>query len=125
MARSAWKGPFVAVSVLRDVMALAQKHPEWWSRGRFKGVKAPEVINTQARSSTILPDFLGCKFEVHNGRSYVPLEVTEEMIGHRFGEFALTRKVRAPRPLLWAGRCGMVACLLHPGALQAPWVRAL
>lgn len=93
MARSAWKGPFVAVNLLKDVIALAQKNPEWWSTGRFKGIKAPEVINTQSRSSTILPDFLHCKFGIHNGRTYVPLEITEEMVGHRFGEFALGKQV--------------------------------
>jgi small subunit ribosomal protein S19 len=93
MARSAWKGPYVAVSLLQDVIALAQKHPEWWSRGRFMGVKAPAQINTHSRTSTILPDFLRCKFGVYNGKEFVALEVSEGMVGHRFGEFSPSRKV--------------------------------
>eukprot|EP00798_Chlamydomonas_sp_ICE-L_P016525 gene16528-22752_t len=91
MPRAVWKGPFVAVSLLQDVMALARKHPEWWSRGRFQGVNAPEIVNTQSRASVVLPDFLGCKFGVHNGKSYVPIEVTEPMVGHKLGEFSATR----------------------------------
>lgn len=92
MPRSAWKGPFVAVSLLQDVIALARRHPDWWSKGRFQGVKAPEVINTQSRASTILPDFLRCKFGVHNGKTYIPIEVTEAMVGHKLGEFSPTIK---------------------------------
>ncbi|KAJ9504891.1 hypothetical protein QJQ45_009807 [Haematococcus lacustris] len=91
MGRPSWKGPYVAVSVLQDVIELARRHPQWWAKGRFQGVKSPEIINTDSRATTILPDFLRCKFGVHNGKSYVPLEVTEAMIGHRLGEFALTR----------------------------------
>ena len=93
MPRSAWKGPYVAVSLLQDVIALARKHPEWWSRGRFQGQKAPEVVNTFSRSSVILPDFLACKFGVHNGKSFVNMEVQEAMVGHRLGEFSPTKVV--------------------------------
>jgi len=88
-----WKGPYVAVSLLQDVMAMARRHPEWWMRDRFLGIKAPEVLCTNSRSSMILPDFLRCKFGVHNGRAYLPVEVTEAMIGHRLGEFSPTRVV--------------------------------
>lgn len=93
MPRSSWKGPYVAVSLLKDVVAFARSHTDWWTRGRFQGTKAPEVINTHARSSVILPDFLGLKFGVHNGKSYVPIEVSEPMVGHRLAEFAPTKKV--------------------------------
>ncbi|MEW5307275.1 MAG: hypothetical protein WDW38_002482 [Sanguina aurantia] len=93
MPRSVWKGPYVAVALLQDVISLARKHPDWWSKTRFLGMSAPEIINTHARSSVILPDFLGCKFGVHNGKSYLPMEVKEAMVGHRLGEFAPTRKI--------------------------------
>ncbi len=91
--RSAWKGPYVAVSLLKDVVSLARKHPEWWSRTRFLGEPAPAVIRTQSRASVILPDFLKCVFFVHAGNTRMArLEVTEPMVGHKFGEFAPTRK---------------------------------
>lgn len=103
MGRSAWKGPYVAVSLLRDVIAVARQHPEWWSKTRFQGAPAPAVIKTQSRASVILPDFLRCVFFVHNGnRRMVRLEVSENMVGHKFGEFAPTRKVG---PCLTAGVC--------------------
>lgn len=92
MGRSGWKGPYVAVTLLQDVIKLARKYPEWWSQGRFQGMKVPETINTHSRASTILPDFLGCRFGVHNGNSYVPIEVKDTMVGHRLGEFAQTKK---------------------------------
>lgn len=94
MGRAAWKGPYVAVSLLQKVITMAKRNPEWWSQGRFQGIRSPEVINTTSRASTILPDFLRCKFGIHNGMTFMPLEVTEAMIGHRFGEFAPSRKVR-------------------------------
>lgn len=94
MPRSAWKGPFVAVSLIKDVMNLAKAHPEWWSKGRFEGMAAPTVVRTDSRASVILPDFLKCVFFVHNGGPQMKrMEVTEAMIGHKFGEFAPTRKV--------------------------------
>ena len=91
MPRSLWKGPYVAVSLLKDVVAFARKHPQWWNRGRFQGEKAPAVITTHSRASVILPDFLALRFGVHNGRSFVNLEVQEAMVGHRLGEFAPTK----------------------------------
>lgn len=94
MGRSAWKGPYVAVSLLRDVIAVARQHPEWWSKTRFQGAPAPAIIKTHSRASVILPDFLRCVFFVHNGnKRMVRLEVSENMVGHKFGEFAPTRKV--------------------------------
>lgn len=60
MGRAVWKGPFVAVQLLRDVINLAGKNPEWWNKTRFQGVSAPETIKTKCRNSVILPDFLGC-----------------------------------------------------------------
>lgn len=92
MGRAVWRGPYVAVSLLKDVIALARKHTDWWNRGRFQGIMAPEEIKTRSRSSTILPDFLRCKFGVYNGMVYIPVDVTEAMVGHRLGEFSPTKK---------------------------------
>lgn len=66
--RPVWRGPYVAVKFMEEVASLAQRHPEWWTRGRFQGIKAPEVLNTQSRASTILPDFLRLKLGVYNGK---------------------------------------------------------
>lgn len=76
-----------------DMPACPRRNQDWWSKGRFQGVKAPEVINTHCRSSVVLPDFLHCKFGVHNGKDYVRIEVQEPMIGHKLGEFSPTRKI--------------------------------
>nr|AAS46754.1 mitochondrial ribosome small subunit component RPS19 [Pleurotus djamor] len=73
--RSAWKGPyFVAFPNLRDAV---QNHVP---------------IKTQARSCTILPNFVGIRFMVHNGKDYVPVLVTQDMVGHKLGEFSHTKK---------------------------------
>lgn len=79
MARSVKKGPFVDASLMKKVQA-AQKSPK------------KEVIKTWSRRSTIYPDFIGLTFAVHNGKDFVPVYVTEDMVGHKLGEFALTRK---------------------------------
>ena len=78
MARSIKKGPFVDGH-------LAKKVDEAVSSGSRK------VIKTWSRRSTITPDFLGMTFTVHNGRKFVPVFVTENMVGHKLGEFAPTR----------------------------------
>jgi small subunit ribosomal protein S19 len=78
MARSSWKGPFVHPSVFK------------------KAIKAKEEnrltpIQTWSRSSTILPQFVGLSFRVYNGRKFILVSVTEEMVGHKLGEFSHTR----------------------------------
>ena len=78
MARSVWKGPFVEGSLIKK----AEK-----SRQTVRS----EVIKTWSRRSTILPQFVGLTFGVHNGHKHIPVSVSEEMIGHKFGEFAPTR----------------------------------
>ena len=78
MARSTWKGPFVDAYLLKKADAA-----------RASGRK--DVIRTWSRRSTILPQFVGLTFGVHNGRKHVPVLVTENMVGHKFGEFAPTR----------------------------------
>jgi len=78
MTRSVWKGPFVDAYLLRKAEKVRES-------GRN------EVIRIWSRRSTILPQFVGLTFGVHNGQKHIPVSVTEEMIGHKFGEFAPTR----------------------------------
>ena len=78
MSRSTKKGPFVEESLFKKVEAL-----------NAKGDK--QVIKTWSRSSTIFPEFVGHTFAVHDGRKHVPVYVTEDMVGHKLGEFAPTR----------------------------------
>ena len=78
MARSVWKGPFVDGYLLR-------KAENARSSGRS------EIIKTWSRRSTILPQFVGLTFGVYNGRKFIPVLVTEDMIGHKLGEFSPTR----------------------------------
>ena len=78
MARSVWKGPFVDGYLLKK------------SENARQSVR-PEVIRTWSRRSTILPQFVGLTFAVYNGRKFLPVLVTEEMVGHKLGEFAPTR----------------------------------
>ena len=78
MSRSAKKGPYVAESLLKKVQ-------------RVKESGKREVIKTWSRRSTILPQFVGLTFGVHNGQKHVPVLVTEDMVGHKFGEFSPTR----------------------------------
>ena len=78
MARSIWKGPFVELSLLKKAEAAQEA-----------GGRAP--IKTWSRRSTILPQFVGLTFGVYNGNKHVPVSVSEEMVGHKFGEFSPTR----------------------------------
>ncbi|VDC04746.1 unnamed protein product [Peniophora sp. CBMAI 1063] len=73
--RSAWKGPFfVAFPNLRDALVNNV------------------AIRTKARACTILPNFVGLRFQVHNGKEYHPVTITQDMVGHKLGEFAHTKK---------------------------------
>jgi small subunit ribosomal protein S19 len=78
MTRSVWKGPFVDGYLLKKADAA-----------RSSGRK--EVIKIWSRRSTILPQFVGLTFGVYNGQKHIPVMVTEDMIGHKFGEFSPTR----------------------------------
>ena len=79
MARSLKTGPFVDEHLMKKVQEMNKS-----------GKK--EVIKTWSRRSTIFPDFIGHTFAVHNGKEHIPVYVTEDMVGHKLGEFALTRK---------------------------------
>ena len=78
MARSSWKGPFVDGYLLKKADAVS-------TSGR------KDVIKTWSRRSTILPQFVGLTFAVYNGHKHIPVNVTEEMIGQKFGEYSPTR----------------------------------
>lgn len=78
MSRSVWKGPFIEKSLLKKVEAA-----------RNSGKNS--VIKTWSRRSTILPHMVGLTFGVHNGRKFIPVLVSDQMIGHKLGEFAPTR----------------------------------
>ena len=78
MARSLKKGPFADESLLKKVE-------------KVRSSEKKEVIKTWSRRSTIFPDFVGLTFAVHDGRKFVPVYVTEDMVGHKLGEFVPTR----------------------------------
>ena len=78
MTRSVWKGPFVETTLLKKAQAASNSSKK-------------EVIKTWSRKSTILPQFVGLTFGVYNGHKFIPVTVTENMVGHKFGEFSPTR----------------------------------
>ena len=78
MTRSIWKGPFVDITLMKKAEKLSQS-------GR------KEVLKTWSRRSTILPEFVGLTIAVHNGKQHLPVYITDNMVGHKLGEFALTR----------------------------------
>jgi small subunit ribosomal protein S19 len=81
MSRSVKKGPYVHASVLKKIDAMNAKNEK-------------KVVKTWSRSSTILPSFVGHTIAVHDGRKHVPVYMTEDMVGHKLGEFAPTRTFR-------------------------------
>ena len=85
MSRGIWKGPFVHPSLLKKVDKLKDQ-----SR------KAP--IKTWSRNSTIIPEFVGHSFLIHNGKNFIPITVSEEMVGHKLGEFSPTRSFSGHTP---------------------------
>lgn len=80
MARSLKKGPYIEESLLRKVEKM--------------GGQDKKIIKTWSRRSTITPEFVGFTFAVHNGKKFIPVYVTENMVGHKLGEFAPTRTYR-------------------------------
>ena len=79
MSRSIWKGPFVDPSLLKKVEKL-------------KGQTNTSPIKTWSRKSTIIPEFVGHSFLIHNGKKFIPIKISEEMVGHKLGEFSPTRQ---------------------------------
>ena len=85
MSRSVWKGPFVDPSLIKKVDSLKNK---------------PSItpIKTWSRKSTIIPDFVGHSFLVYNGKKFIPIKISEEMVGHKLGEFSPTRQFSGHTP---------------------------
>ncbi len=81
MSRSVKKGPFIQAKLLKRVQQLNESGDK-------------KVLRTWSRASTIFPDFVGHTIGVHDGKKHVPVYVTEDMVGHKFGEFAPTRTYR-------------------------------
>ena len=81
MARSLKKGPFVDIRLTKKV-------------GDMRSRNDKKVVKTWARASTIAPEFIGLTFAVHNGNKFIPVYVTENMVGHKLGEFSPTRTYR-------------------------------
>ena len=82
MPRSLKKGPFVDEKLMKKILAMNEKNER-------------NVIKTWSRRSTIVPDFIGHTLAVHNGRKFIPVYVTENMVGHKLGEFSATRTFRS------------------------------
>ena len=85
MARSVWKGPFVEDSLIKKV-----------EKQKKETIKKP--IKTWSRKSTIIPDFVGISFLIYNGKKFIPITISEEMVGHKMGEFAPTRNFYGHTP---------------------------
>ena len=85
MTRAIWKGPFVHPSLLKKI-------------DKLKDVPNKKPIKTWSRNSTIIPDFVGHSFMIHNGKSFIPITISEEMVGHKLGEFAPTRIFKGHTP---------------------------
>jgi len=85
MSRSVWKGPFVDPSLLKKVEKL-------------KGQTAKSPIKSWARKSTIIPEFVGHSFLIYNGKKFIPIKISEEMVGHKLGEFSPTRQFSGHTP---------------------------
>ena len=81
MPRSLKKGPFVELKLMKKILGMNEKNER-------------NVIKTWSRRSTIIPDFIGHTLAVHNGRKFIPVYVTENMVGHKLGEFSPTRTYR-------------------------------
>ena len=85
MSRSVWKGPFVDPSLIKKVDKLKEQSN-----------KPP--IKTWSRKSTIIPEFVGFSFLIHNGKKFIPIRISEEMVGHKLGEFSPTRQFTGHTP---------------------------
>ena len=85
MARAVWKGPFVEESLINKVEKL-------------KNETNKKPIKTWSRKSTIIPDFVGFSFLIYNGKKFIPLTISEDMVGHKLGEFAPTRTYTGHTP---------------------------
>ena len=85
MSRSVWKAPFVDPSLIKKIE-------------KIKNQTNKTPIKTWSRKSTIIPEFVGYSFLIHNGRKFIPIKISEEMVGHKLGEFSPTRQFSGHTP---------------------------
>ena len=85
MTRAVWKGPFVEDSLIKKVE-------------KQKNETNKKPIKTWSRKSTIIPDFVGVSFLIYNGKKFIPITISEDMVGHKLGEFAPTRQFAGHTP---------------------------
>ena len=85
MSRSIWKGPYVDPNLIKKVE-------------KMKNLTNKKPIKTWARKSTIIPEFVGYSFLIHNGKKFIPIKISEDMVGHKLGEFSPTRQFSGHTP---------------------------
>ena len=85
MSRAIWKGPFVEPGLLAKVE-------------KMKNTSNKKPIKTWSRKSTIIPEFIGISFLIHNGKKFIPIKISDEMVGHKLGEFSPTRSFSGHTP---------------------------
>ena len=107
MSRSIWKGPFVEPALLAKVEKMTNA-----------AIKQP--IKTWSRKSTIIPDFVGLSFLIYNGKKFIPIKISEEMVGHKLGEFSPTRTFNGHTP---ADKKAAAAAPTSSPAKPAPGVK--
>ena len=105
MSRSVWKGPYVDPSLLKKVEKL-------------KGQTNSPPIKTWARKCTIIPEFVGHSFLIYNGKKFIPIKISEEMVGHKLGEFSPTRTFHGHTPA--DKKAAQVKSSSKPAADSAP-----
>ena len=112
MSRSIWKGPFVDPSLIKQV-------------DKLKGQTNKTPIKTWSRKSTIIPEFVGHSFLIHNGKKFIPIKISNEMVGHKLGEFSPTRQFSGHTPAdkkAAAEAAEAAVPAKGPGAAAAPGV---
>ena len=111
MARSVWKGPFVEESLIKKV-------------DKQKNNPTKKPIKTWSRKSTIIPEFVGHSFLIHNGKKFIPIKISEEMVGHKLGEFSPTRQFSGHTPAdkkaAQTAAAEATVASAAPGAVKAP-----
>ena len=108
MSRSVWKGPFVDPSLIRKVEKIKDKTN-----------KTP--IKTWSRKSTIIPEFVGISFLIYNGKKFIPIKISEEMVGHKLGEFSPTRTFHGHTPA--DKKAAQVAAVVPDSSKKKPGVK--
>ena len=103
MSRSVWKGPFVDPSLLKKVEKL-------------KGQSNAAPIKTWSRKCTIIPEFVGHSFLIYNGKKFIPIKISDEMVGHKLGEFSPTRQFSGHTPA--DKKAAQEAAAVSPGPVK-------